>query len=51
MLAGGLTPANVAAAIHQVRPWAVDVHTGVEHADGRRDFARMHEFVTRAKAA
>lgn len=51
MLAGGLTPSNVVAAIHAVGPWGVDVHTGVEHADGRRDFARIHEFVARAKGA
>lgn len=51
ILAGGLTPDNVAAAIHAVRPWGVDVHTGVEHPDGRRDLARMRELVARAKAA
>lgn len=51
LLAGGLNPENVATAIRQVCPWGVDVHTGVEHADGRRDFARIRQFVARAKAA
>jgi phosphoribosylanthranilate isomerase len=51
ILAGGLNCDNVQAALAAVGPWGVDVHTGVEHADGRRDFARIHEFVTRAKAA
>ncbi|MCK6555574.1 phosphoribosylanthranilate isomerase [Candidatus Binatia bacterium] len=51
MLAGGLNPANVAAAIHAVRPWGVDVHTGVEHPDGRRDFTRIRDFIVRAKMA
>ncbi|MCX8072796.1 MAG: phosphoribosylanthranilate isomerase [Candidatus Binatia bacterium] len=45
ILAGGLTAENVGAAIRQVQPWAVDTHTGVEDAFGRRDFRRMEEFV------
>jgi phosphoribosylanthranilate isomerase len=49
ILAGGLTPDNVVAAILAVRPWAVDVHTGVEHPDGRRDLAALRAFVARAK--
>jgi phosphoribosylanthranilate isomerase len=50
ILAGGLTPDNVADAIRAVRPWAVDVHTGVEDADGRRNFSKLRTFVVRAKA-
>ncbi len=51
ILAGGLTPDNVAAAIATVRPWAVDVHTGIEDADGSRNLAKIREFVRAAKAA
>jgi phosphoribosylanthranilate isomerase len=50
ILAGGLTPDNVAAAIDVVRPWAVDVHSGVEDADGTRNLARLRLFIERAKA-
>jgi phosphoribosylanthranilate isomerase len=50
ILAGGLTPDNVAEAIRTVQPWAVDVHTGVEHPDGTRDLAALRAFVERAKA-
>jgi len=51
ILAGGLTPDNVAEAIATVRPWAVDVHTGVEDADGRRDLDKVRAFVRNAKNA
>ena len=50
MLAGGLTPDNVAEAIRAVRPWAVDVHTGVEDADGTRNLGKMRAFIERAQA-
>jgi phosphoribosylanthranilate isomerase len=51
ILAGGLTPENVGDAIHTVRPWGVDVHTGVEDADGTRNIAKIRAFIERAKAA
>ncbi len=50
ILAGGLTPDNVADAVDAVHPWAVDVHTGVEDADGTRNFTKMRDFIARAKA-
>lgn len=51
ILAGGLTPDNVAEAIRQVRPWGVDVHTGVENADGTFSRERARDFVRAAEAA
>jgi phosphoribosylanthranilate isomerase len=49
--AGGLNPANVAEAIAMLRPWGVDVVSGVEAAPGKKDPARVREFVARARAA
>lgn len=51
MLAGGLTPENVAAAIHQVRPAAVDAHTGLEGANGRKCIDKTRRFVAEARRA
>jgi phosphoribosylanthranilate isomerase len=50
LLAGGLTPENVTAAINAVRPWGVDVASGVERAPGRKDHELVRKFVETAKA-
>ncbi len=51
ILAGGLRPENVARAITEVRPAAVDVHTGVEGPDGRKDLRLVRAFIEQARAA
>lgn len=51
ILAGGLTPDNVTAAITQVAPVGVDAHTGVEGENGRNDPVRVRQFVAAARQA
>jgi phosphoribosylanthranilate isomerase len=49
--AGGLNPENVARAIDTLRPWGVDVVTGVEASPGRKDPERIAAFITNARIA
>jgi phosphoribosylanthranilate isomerase len=51
VLAGGLTPENVAEAIQVVRPWGVDVASGVELAPGKKDHEKVAEFIRNVRLA
>ena len=51
VLAGGLTPQNVMEAIHIVRPFAVDVNSGVEKPDGRKSKERIFRFIAAVRSA
>ena len=51
LLSAGLTPENVAGAVRRVRPYGVDVNSGVEARPGRKDPDKVRRFIVEAKRA
>jgi phosphoribosylanthranilate isomerase len=51
ILSAGLTPETVGEAVRVARPWGVDVNSGVEAAPGRKDPAKVRQFIRAARAA
>jgi phosphoribosylanthranilate isomerase len=50
IVAGGLRPENIAEAIGELNPWGVDVASGVERGPGRKDAAKLAEFIGNVRA-
>ena len=49
-IAGGLRPGNVAGVVRKLKPFAVDVASGVEDSSGRKSFAKMRKFISEVRS-